>query len=388
MRRLVEDDDRRQARRLGGNEPRERGHVGSVLVAAAALPGLLRRPRLARDRIALDLRRGARADARDLGEHGCDLLRRARRDDPVARRGLRLVRDAARVDGALHQLGSDVDPAVGDGVVRPQHLQRGHRESLADGHRADRRPRPGVGSDQQARGLAGEVQRRARPETEGAEVAIQTLLTQVLSDHDRADVRRVGHDVGDRPVLRIVSVVVHEPAPAHVHVVRHDELVSGPHDAFLERGRDRDDLVHRARFVDARHAEVVRGRPRGRSVGAGHQAGHRQHLTVARVHHDGGPALRRALLDLGGERLLGLVLEGAVEGEHEVVAAPRGPVLAHTGGDLPPARVTLDEEIARAALEPMLELQLEPGEAVVVDADLAEQGRGEVARRLEALRLV
>ena len=76
---------------------------------------------------------------------------------------------------------------------------------------------------------------------------------------------------------------------------------------------------------------------------------HREHVAGAHVDEDRHPALGAGARDLFGEHLLGLELQVAVDGEHEVLAALRRlhPVLATR--DLVALRVALDLQLARLA---------------------------------------
>ena len=121
---------------------------------------------------------------------------------------------------------------------------------------------------------------------------------------------------------------------------------------------------------------------------AGHHVGHGEDLAGAGVHDDDHAALGLGRHDLGGERSLGLVLHGLVDGEHQGGAGRRGLELAHAGGDVAPGRVALHQQLAGTAGEVLLVLHLQAGQALVVEADLADHRRGQRAGRLVALGLL
>ena len=85
--------------------------------------------------------------------------------------------------------------------------------------------------------------------------------------------------------------------------------------------------------------------------------------------------------------VLGARLDRLVDREHDVGPALGGLDDVGAARDLVALRVALDARLARAAAQALLVERLEAGEPVVVGADEAEHGRGEQARRVEALRL-
>src|SRR5436190_817190 len=70
---------------------------------------------------------------------------------------------------APDQAGLDPDAAVGDGGVDAGHLERGHRDPLADRDRSHAGPRPSIGGEHDAGRLAGEPQPGGVPEPEAIE---------------------------------------------------------------------------------------------------------------------------------------------------------------------------------------------------------------------------
>jgi hypothetical protein len=173
------------------------------------------------------------------------------------------------------------------------------------------------------------------------------------------------------------------------HPRRRDDGV-GLHDAGLERGRDRHDLVRGPGFEHVGHRAVplagycrLRGAVRGLAV----DVGHGEDVAGAHVHHDRHAALGVERVHLVDERALGLVLDRLIERENEVDAAlcrahrALGPRQVVAGG------IAFDGELTRATREGPLERRFQAAQAVVVEADEPEHGAREVARWVVALRL-
>jgi hypothetical protein len=111
--------------------------------------------------------------------------------------------------------------------------------------------------------------------------------------------------------------------PVDLSCRRHREDVGKPHRAGLQRRRRRDDLVHRARLPQVGHGAV----PEGRRIEVAEPvrveprvAGHRVDVAGARIHHDDRAAGGAVVLHRPPEVLLRLVLDLAVDGQHDVVA--------------------------------------------------------------------
>ena len=114
-------------------------------------------------------------------------------------------------------------------------------------------------------------------------------------------------------------------------------------------------------------------------------AGHGEHVAGLHVGDDRHAALGVLAGHLGGEGLLGLVLDRLVEGEHHVGALPGGAVLVGAVGERLPAWVLLDLFVSGLAGEDGLLRRFDAGQAGVVGADEPEDRRRERAGRVEAL---
>src|ERR671934_23071 len=84
---------------------------------------------------------------------------------------------------------------------------------------------------------------------------------------------------------------------------------------------------------------------------------------------------------------LHLELERLVDREDEVVAPDGRLEPAQALGDVPAGGVLLHDQLAGLAGQLLLVGHLEAGQAVIVQADGAEERRGQSARRVEPLRL-
>ena len=302
--RLVDDHDDRQLRVAGRQEPGERRDVVVVAVrvlVAAAFLGLARRAGLAGGVVAVDGGGGSGAVVDHFGQHGTHLRGGRRRDHAprVARRGVLAL--ALGVAGGLDQRRSDVDAVVGHDVVGEQHLHGRDRHALAERDRADRRARPVRDRRHVAVLLVGQPQAGVAPEAEPTQVLVEALLAELLGDHDRADVRRLGEDVGHRQRAGVRCRCT--CLSATWCDGRHVEHLLGRHQALLEGGRQRDDLVDRARLVVGGDGEVVAavGHGAGRRVGL--LVGHRQDLAGLGVGHDHDAALGADGRDLPSARM-------------------------------------------------------------------------------------
>ncbi len=161
-----------------------------------------RGPGLARHGVPVDLGRLAGADPDHLTEHGGHLLGHARRDHPVFGRRRRGMGSAVGVDGGGHQLGRHVDAAVGDGVVGRQHLDRGHRDTLADGD-ASRwtSPTSCAGLGTRPADSPGKPTPVGWPNPNADRAAVRRCLPSRWAMVMVPDVGGVGQDVGHSPVL-------------------------------------------------------------------------------------------------------------------------------------------------------------------------------------------
>ena len=85
--------------------------------------------------------------------------------------------------------------------------------------------------------------------------------------------------------------------------------------------------------------------------------------------------------------MLGLVLQRAVDGEHQVRAPGRRLQAAQPAGDVGPTGVALDDEAPGMAFQGALVLELHARQPVAVQAHRPEDGDGQVTLGEEALRL-
>ena len=176
-----------------GAKPDERGDVLRLRVAAVL--GLLGRSGLAGELVAghLDLGGGA---ARPPG--------RPRASSAAARRSL--AEDPGALGVALDLLAAELRdqprlaerPAVGDRRVGRGHLQRGDREALADRQVAHARAGVLVDGRDDPPLLARVVDPGRLAEAELPDPRVEGLGAEVEADRDRADVRGLGEDLGDR----------------------------------------------------------------------------------------------------------------------------------------------------------------------------------------------
>ena len=149
----------------------------------------------------------------------------------------------------------------------------------------------------------------------------------------------------------------------------------GRHQPLLDGAGHGDDLVGRPRLVDVGDGPVVLALARrtGRAGAVAGHVGHGQDAAGAGVCDDGQAAPGGGGPDGVDQRPLQLVLERLVEREDQV-GAPHGRLEAAVAlGDAPALRVLLDDQLAGLAGQLLVVLHLEAGQAVVVDADVAEQ---------------
>ena len=91
--------------------------------------------------------------------------------------------------------------------------------------------------------------------------------------------------------------------------------------------------------------------------------------------------------DLAEQVLLHLVLQRPLDREAQVVARLGRDHLAATGRDRPALLVALADQLARQALELLVVLQLEAGDAVAVGVGAPQHAAADLLRRVEALVL-
>ena len=181
------------------------------------------------------------------------------------------------------------------------------------------------------------------------------------------DCARISVTVRSRTAGRS-SVVgfLHDPVP-HLDAPLHLQVGLRGHQATLERGRHRDHLEGRARFVlvGDRHVALqdgigvaVRVRVEQRGVG------HGQHLAGARVEHDGGRLLGAELLEHVAQHLLGLPLDVLVDGENDRV--PVGALVVREDLEATPAAVSDVVPLTRLTGKYFLVLQFETGKTLAI----------------------
>ena len=138
-----------------------------------------------------------------------------------------LVTRSRRAHRRLDQLRGDEDPAVGDGVVRVEHLQRADGIHLADRERHVVRRLPLGGRRQQPGRLSREVQPGRLPEAQRLDLVQQPLLADTLRDLRRADVGRLGQDLRRGERLGGVGLGVVEGGSVQLDLVGHGEASWG-----------------------------------------------------------------------------------------------------------------------------------------------------------------
>ncbi len=245
--------------------------------------------------------------------------------------------------------------------------------------------------DQQPARLAREAEGRLAPEPERPLVGLQLgRITHRLRHQDRADVRRLGEDLGDGHVLRTVGFGVTQGVPGVVEVLGagHVEHGVGLDRAIVQRTGDRDDLGHRARLVHVDGGDVGGADRVLAGVVVAPHAGHRQHLTRVAVHDDRRAATRRVLRHGLEQRLLGRVLQGTREREHDVVTGHRLVDHPGTGRDRAALSVDLDRALAGHALEEAVVLLLDAGDARAVDVGATHDAARQLAGGRDALLFV
>ena len=136
--RLVDRDEDDEPRRARGDDPDERGDVVRVRVAAARI-GLRGRAGLAGDQVAGHGGLAARARGEttpwSIPISSCG-------DAPSRRRAGAEPSPGASPADVVDEVRLDPDAAVRERAVRGRHLDRRHRDPLADRDVADRRARP------------------------------------------------------------------------------------------------------------------------------------------------------------------------------------------------------------------------------------------------------
>ena len=320
----------------GGSKSDERRHVCPGDIGVLALGRDLRRPGLAGDGVTRDGGAGPGALVDHLLEHRGDLRVDRGRQHLMGRRRSGLRDRARRADPGLHELRSDVNATVGDGVVGIENLQRTDGVDLADRKRHIVRRFPLRRRGEQARRLAGEVEPGRLPETQQLHLGEQPLLPHALRDLRGADIGGLGEDLRRRQLLGGMRLRVMERRAVELQLVGDGEDSVRVDQRVLQGGRERHQLEHRARLVKLGHGEVARCLVHRVAGADGHDAPwgvrrcrrrtdrrgmgrdevrHRENLARLHVHDDGRAADGVRRFDRLGQCLLGLVLELRVDGE-------------------------------------------------------------------------
>ena len=221
------------------------------------------------------------------------------------------------------------------------------------------------------------------------------MRPDLAGDLDGADVRRLLEDPRGRQRDRSAVRVVVDLAVGDLDLVRQPELHLRVDDPRGQRRREGHDLERRPRLVHVLHGPVARQLVQlpGRQVVhlvvvVGRRRAHGEHLAGARIEHDGRGRLRLPPPDGVLEDALHLRLDDLVDRQLHVAAVLRLGQLQLLQR-LPVRRVDL-QLTARLAGQPRVEAVFQPGAvgpAVEVDVGVAEQLRGEVAERVDAVRL-
>ncbi len=222
-------------------------------------------------------------------------------------------------------------------------------------------------------------------EPEAAGVQAHAFRAHAETNLDRADVARPDDHVRERQhAVVVVLVLVHDARAEPDHARIGVDRIGWCQQLLLERGGGGDDLERRAGLVQILDGPVAAFLVADIPVRVGIEgrvAGEREDFAAGRIHHDRGTSLRAGLVDAGLQLALGDVLQVLVDGQLEVGARGRRP--------LDPAEcvalgVGLNEHRARVSFDQIVIRRLDAREAGVVDADVAEQVRGQLLVGVEA----
>ena len=156
-------------------------------------------------------------------------------------------------------------------------------------------------------------------------------------------------------------------------------------DVRVERGRIGDQLEDGARLIDVADRVIFEQRRRGvaKVVGVeGGAHGERENLAGVHVLHHDGAVVGALFLHHVIERSLGHVLNVFVDGELEILS---GIGFVFDGTEDMAAGVNRREDATGRAMEARVELLFKPSQAVVVDTDVAQRLRGDLAVGIKAL---
>ena len=185
--------------------------------------------------------------------------------------------------------------------------------------------------------------------------------------------------------MHVVDLARAEADHAGAHV---DQIVGGD-EPFFERRRGGDDLERRSRLVEILNAAVAAVAFGGRAIGVGierRRVGEREDLAGGRVHDDDASAGRAVFLDAFLQLPLGDVLQVLIDRQLERRAG-RGLALDVARQRLT-AGIALNQHSAVAAAHLDVEGRLEPAEPGVVETDVTEHVRQQLALRIEAAALL
>ena len=223
-----------------------------------------------------------------------------------------------------------------------------------------------------------------RPKPKRLSQDVSRSRSEQLRERDRPDVRGLGEDLRDRHLLgglavRLVDHPVRDPdaGPEVEDSGRRDESLG-------QRSRDGDDLQRRAGLVRVRDGAVALDVPRGLGEAIRVEPRlrrHRQHLAGVRVEHDGARRHRPPAAHRPEQDRLGVGLEARVDREADVAPLDGGLGANHV--ERAAERIAGDHLAAVTPAERLLERELEPGQAFVVDACEAEDVRTHGALRVD-----
>ena len=230
------------------------------------------------------------------------------------------------------------------------------RPALSDGKSRDcLRPKPKRSTYRLSRSGPRTQPHQNRPDVAG------------LDDDVREGERSVGGEVRD--------AVPPDPDVAGADV-EHFVAFDG---VFLERRRRGDDLEGRPGLVDVLDGPVapLRRRRRGKCVGVERGlAGERQDFAAARVEHHDRPGVRIVGPDPGPELALDDVLQVLVDGQLDGRAGRRRPVDA---AERPVTRIRVYQGLPGVARDLGIVGRFDPAQSLVVDADVTDDMRGQLA---------
>ena len=229
-----------------------------------------------------------------------------------------------------HDIGLHQEPVVGDRADRAQHLQRRHRDALADTNPRGADARPALGRREDPAFFAGHIKPQLATEPKSTQVTIQPLVPQCQGHLGRQDIARFLEPVRHREAA-IGMEVMQDTAPVHPGPILAVEHRLRRHRFLFKRRRNHHRLHRRARFVDIADGPVQLGHIGGmpelvqiepRPVGQG------QDLARADPLHHGPGTLGTVLEHHLVQRLLDHVLDILVNRQRHIGALERRHVTA------------------------------------------------------------